>query len=281
MGVYHNSAIISRMDAPLPSITLNCTQCGGELHPDEGQVFLVCPYCSSTVYLDKAKVVFHWYLAPTLDEPRARGALMRWMAGNQTVKDLDKKSHIVSHSFEYFPIWYFRNRVAGGREETSLEPAAATSVSELRKLKLPAGDLRRYSPDIEAQAHAPNVPLDSAVKWAQGRLGSNITPVEQSLVHVPLHTFKYEFKGQPYTALVEAGTGEVFANVFPAKAEAPYLAAGIATALVFLCLATFPLVGMAVEPATGLWVGAGACAAVGLILAPILFGFAAWVAAKV
>ena len=82
------------METNLPQNVLNCTQCGGELHPDEGQLFLVCPFCSSAVYLDKSRVVFHWYLAPTIDEGKAAAALRRWMAGNQTVKDLDEKAQI-------------------------------------------------------------------------------------------------------------------------------------------------------------------------------------------
>jgi hypothetical protein len=54
--------------AGIPEHQTLCTHCGGELHPDQGQIFLTCPYCSSTVYLDKSQVVFHWYMAPTLDE---------------------------------------------------------------------------------------------------------------------------------------------------------------------------------------------------------------------
>ncbi len=90
------------MELHSPANVLNCTQCGGELHPDEGKIFLTCPYCSSTVYLDKSQVVFHWYLAPTLDEAKGRASLARWVSGNQTVKDLDKKSRLVGSSFEYF-----------------------------------------------------------------------------------------------------------------------------------------------------------------------------------
>jgi DNA-directed RNA polymerase subunit RPC12/RpoP len=83
------------MDTPPVATRLSCTQCGGELHPDEGQAFLTCPYCGSTVYVDKSQVVFHYYLASTLDEAKGRGFLARWMAGNQTVKDLDQKSRVV------------------------------------------------------------------------------------------------------------------------------------------------------------------------------------------
>ncbi len=260
--------------------TLNCTQCGGELHLDEGQSFVTCPYCSSTVYVDKAQVVFHWYLAPTLDEAKARGALARWMAGNQTVKDLDKKSRLTSIAFAYFPVWLFKRRTPAGKEELFLEPAAATSVSEIKSLKLLAGDLRRYQDDLEAEAQAPTVPLQAALGWLSGRGTPLNEIVERSLVHIPLFTCKYTFQDKTYTALVEAGTGAVLANLFPAKSEAPYLVAGIAAAVVFLCLATFPVIG-AIAGGSGMMLGLLACSGLGVIAAPTLFAVAAWVAAKV
>jgi hypothetical protein len=80
---------------------------------------------------------------------------------------------------------------------------------------------------------------------------------------------------------VEAATGSVFANIFPAKAEMPYRLVGCLTALVFSCLATFPLVGGAVEGSAGAGVGLLACAGVGVVAAPLLFGLATWVAAKI
>jgi predicted RNA-binding Zn-ribbon protein involved in translation (DUF1610 family) len=266
--------------APIAS-TLTCTQCGGELHPDEGQMFVTCPYCASTVYVDKARVVFHWYLAPTLDEAKARGALARWMAGNQTVKDLDKKSRLVAVSFGYFPVWLFKRRTTAGKEEIFIEPAAATSVSELKTLKLPAGDLKKYAPAITPEAVEPSVPLQAAITWLEGRGVRRDEMAEQSLVHIPIFTIKYAYQNQPYTAIVEAGTGGVFANIFPAKAEAPYLLAGGLTGIVFLCLATFPVVGGIALRAEGALIGLAICSVLGLIAAPILFMLAAWVAAKV
>jgi DNA-directed RNA polymerase subunit RPC12/RpoP len=265
---------------PLENVLL-CSQCGGELHPDEGQIFLTCPYCASTVFIDKAQVVFHWYVAPTLDESRARAALARWMAGNQTVKDLDQKSRITSVQFEYFPLWYFKHRGEDGREEIILEPAAAISISELRSLNLPAGDLRKYDPDLDAQAHAPSVPLEAALGWLEERGLPAGQVAERALVHIPLFTFKYSFRGQNYTALVEASTGGVFANLYPMKAEAPYLLAGGLSAAVFLCLALLPLAGALLDDLSGFGLGLLACSGLGLIAAPALFALAAWVAAKV
>ena len=229
------------MTAPVPANTLTCTQCGGELHPDEGQIFLTCPYCSATVYLDKSRVVFHWAIAPTLDEAQARGALNRWMSGNQTVKDLDKKSQVVSVTFRYFPLWYMKWGEKG-REETGLQPAAATSITELTALNLPAGDLRKYEPASDAQSEEPTVPLESAVEWFRQK-HSTAEIRETALVHVPTFLFKYQHAGKIFTAVVEGASGNVLASVFPAKAEVPYVMVGGVSALVYLCLALIPLFG--------------------------------------
>ena len=275
-------------DSPaIPEHQTQCTQCGGELHPDQGQIFLTCPYCSSTVYLDKSQVVFHWYLAPTLDEGQARQALFRWMAGNQTVKDLDKKSQVTEVKFQYFPIWYLKRRqangssLAAGKEDILLEPGAAISVSELRNLKLPAGDLRKYTSQLDAEATAPSVPLDTALGWLEERQIPRAEIVERALVHIPLYSYKYRYRDSEYLALVEGGTGGVVANIFPAKAEAPYQTIAVISALVFLCLAVVPLVGIMIGGQGAFWISTLVCLGGSLIAAPVLIALAAWVAAKV
>jgi hypothetical protein len=105
--------------------------------------------------------------------------------------------------------------------------------------------------------------------------------IERSVVHIPLYTFKYAYQDNPYTAIVEAGTGGVFANIFPAKAESPYLLAGGITAFIFLCLATFPVIGALIDSGSGLGAGLLACLGIGAVAAPVLFALAAWVAAKI
>ncbi len=269
------------METDLPEAGLHCTQCGGELHPDEGQIFLTCPYCGAEVFVDKSQVVFHWYLAPTLDEPKAKAELARWMAGNQTVKDLDQKAQVMGGSFEYFPLWYFKRLQPGGKETIFLELAAATSVSELRQLNLPAGDLRAYDPSLELQVAKPTVPLQAARTWLAERQAPVQEISEQALVHIPVFTFKYNYLGNSYTALVEAGTGGVFANIYPAKAEAPYRLAGGLAALVFLCLASFPVIGALSNYGNGMGIGLAVCAGAAILVAPFLFALAAWVAARI
>jgi hypothetical protein len=267
------------MATPSISTPLNCTQCGGELHPDEGEIFVTCPYCGATVYLDKTQVVFHWRLAPTLTEQQAGEALARWMSGSQTVKDLDKKARVTGYAFEYFPLWYFK--VRRGKDETiELQPGAATSITELRRLTLPAGDLSKYDPALDAKSVEPTVPLPAARDWLlQSRPGAEVR--ESALVHVPIFIFKYVFRNQVFTAVVEAATGAVLANIYPAKSEAPYLLAGGITALVYLCLASFPLLGGAFSSTNGSGIAMGVAIGLGLLAAPFLFAFAVWVASKI
>ena len=263
-----------------PATVLTCTQCGGELHPDEGQTFLTCPYCSATVYVDKSRVVFHWYLAPTLNENQGRAELARWMGGNQTVKDLDKKSTVSSVSFQYFPVWFFKYE-EDKSEQISIEPAAATSITELRRLRLPAGDLRNYDSSLEAQCQAPSVPLETATEWLHKSKGESASIKETSIVHIPLYTIKYNYDGHTYTALVEAGTGEVIANIYPAKAEAPYLMAAGITAVVYLCLALIPVI-FSLFSGSGISIlGVGICAGLGVVATPFLFALAMVIASKV
>jgi predicted RNA-binding Zn-ribbon protein involved in translation (DUF1610 family) len=264
-----------------PENTFPCTQCGGELHPDEGQIFLTCPYCESTIYVDKSRVVFHWYLASTLDENKARTHLARWMGGNDTVKDLDKKAQLKGSSFEFFPFWYFKTRDNVGTEQIWLEPAAATSISELKKIKIPAGDLRKYENSIKSQLHNPTIPLTTVTKWLAERIPSETNVIETALVHIPIYSFKYTYKDESFTAIVEGATGGVFANIYPLKAESPFQLIGGLAAFVFLCLATFPVLGSLVYDAEGLAIGSGLCIGLGLLATPFLLVLAIWVAAKV
>jgi len=266
--------------APLPTTDFNCAQCGGALHPDEGQVFLTCPYCHSAVYLDKSRVVFHWSLNRTVAPEEAAANLRRWMAGNQTVKDLDRKSQVTTTTFQYFPLWYVKAREAG-KDRISLEPAAAISISEIKSLDLPVGDLQKYDSALDAEAVQPSVPYPALLNWLAGRGVEQDKILEAALVHVPVYLFKYQFAGKTYAAMVEGGSGKVFANIFPPKAEAPYHLVAIVATLGFLFISSFPLLGYFIDREVGLPLGVLACLVGGAVFAVPVFALAAFVSAKV
>src|SRR5512138_2383280 len=116
--------------------TINCRQCAAPLTVEQGQPFVTCRFCGATNFIDKARAVFHYLVRPTVREDGARAALNRWMAGNATVKDLDRKAHVDSVAFQDLPIWRVRGTVQNN-ERFVLKPAAALSVSELQQLNSP------------------------------------------------------------------------------------------------------------------------------------------------
>ena len=125
------------------------------------------------------------------------------------------------------------------------------------------------------------MPLETSLKWLAERGISDEQITERSLVHFPLYFYKYSYQGDHYSAIVEGGTGEVFANIYPEKAEAPYRLAGCLAALTFLCLATFPIIGGVINSFEGFGLGLLLCSGVGILVAPLLFALGVWVAAKI
>ncbi len=214
---------------------VNCTQCGGLIEAGEGELFLTCPYCSSAIYVDKRKVVFHYVLASTLGQEDAEKALRRWMAGNETVKGLEEKSKFAVPDFYYFPIWYFKVR-KNGEERVMTELAASTPIVDLRDIQIPAGDLRFYEPsEFEGKNFRdPEMLYDAALTWLKRKGASPEDVIESALVHVPIYQMKYEYNGGFYSAAVEGSSGRVYASVFPAKAEAPFYAVAAVAFSLFL-----------------------------------------------
>lgn len=204
---------------------VKCPQCGGENTVPVDEKFFECQFCGSAVYVDKSKVVSHFVISCNFKKEEVEGNLRRWMAGNFQVKDLDKNAQITQVSFYYFPMWYFKIKDGAG-EKIYLQPASSTSISEIKKISIPAGNMKVFdkSEFNEKDFITPDVLYNSAKSWVQ-ETGVNTDQLQESdLVHIPFYQFYYNYKNQQYTAIVEASSGMVYANLWPAKSEAPFRA---------------------------------------------------------
>ncbi|MGH2575669.1 MAG: hypothetical protein ACRDFC_08235, partial [Ignavibacteria bacterium] len=165
---------------------IKCTQCSADVEVKQDETFIECPYCASALFLDKRKVVFHYVIASNFKPNEAEGNLKRWMAGNHTVKDLDKKSQIAKTNFYYFPVWYFKTMGEAG-DKIHIEPASTTSVSEIKKIQIPAGALKFYDKSLynDSEMVKPDVLYESAKSWLQNSGVDLNTVKEAALVHIP------------------------------------------------------------------------------------------------
>jgi hypothetical protein len=178
-------------------------------------------------------------------------------------------------------MWMARAMVAG-QERVFLEPASAEAVSELKRAALPAADLEPYQSLFDESSTQATVPYDamlSRLEEQQALEAKDI--VEVALVHMPVYRFKYAYKEERYTAVVDAASGEVFANIYPAKWEVPYRSIAIAAFVGYFVVSLIPLFfflsGGLIELGTGMLIYA--LAAAGLAV-PIFFA-ALGISAKV
>jgi LSD1 subclass zinc finger protein len=258
-----------------------CRQCNAPLSVEQGTQFVTCEFCGTTNFVDKGRAVFHYAVRTTVRENDALAALRRWMAGNKTVKDLDKKAQIDRPIFEYFPMWLVRV-VQNGQEKVLLEPAAALSVSELKDIVLPAGDLEPYDHNLDSTAMAVTVPYEAMLHWLEDDDGVQQGQIKEvSLVHLPVYQFKYTFGDRRFTAMVDAASSKVFANIYPSKWETPYFAIGAAAFAAYCCAALIPLGGFLTYEGTGLLVGILAYIVIAIIVAIPIFIAASVISAKV
>jgi len=208
-----------------------CSQCGGENEVPTGHRFVTCVFCGTTLFVDRAQVVFHYRLPPLLAQEEAAAALRRWMAGNDTVKDLDRKAEIEDLEAISFPVWLFRTSESGA-ERVFFEPAAPTPDPQVAELSIPAGRLEPYRPEDDAmRVIDAQVPLETALGWLEQR---QVGPIhETALVRVPFWRSRYRYQGKTYHAAVDASTGAVLAGVYPEKAESPYVLVAVLGLILF------------------------------------------------
>ncbi len=229
------------MTDQVAATSINCRQCAAPLAVEQGQPFVTCRFCGATNFVDKSRAVFHYLVKLTLREDEARAALNRWMAGNATVKDLDRKAKVDSLAFQYYPMWLVRTTVQQN-ERVFLKPAAALSVSELGQLNIPPSDLVPFDAHVDGVIVSPTVPFETMRQWLiddQHIAPENIT--EAALVHVPVYVCKYAYNNRRFTALVDAASSRVFANIYPAKWEVPYVSIGLAAFAAFFVLSLLSL----------------------------------------
>lgn len=264
------------MDALPPATQALCQQCSAPLTVEQGTAYTECQFCGATNVLDRGRSVFHYVVRETVRQEDAEAMLRRWMGGNKTVKDLDKKAIISQIHFQLFPMWLVR---VGQQQDEAvlLEPAAAISVSELKQLKVPAADLEPYDAIPGAEAVVATVPYNAMLNWLADDYRVQPDAIrEAAIVHLPIYLIKYSYKSRSYTAVVDAATGEIFCNIYPSKWEAPYQMLGAIAFVVYFLAALAPVGGYMVGGdaglATGLaiFIGLAVVAAVPIVVAAMV-----------
>ena len=95
------------------SVGLNCPACGGAISIVEGEDTLVCPYCSSTLFIEGDQGVSTLAFKNRLNRQAAIDATMSWWTHGWKARDLKRAGGITEVYPIYLPFWRASTRVAG------------------------------------------------------------------------------------------------------------------------------------------------------------------------
>jgi len=212
---------------------VRCTQCGATIEVAPGARLQQCEYCSTALVIDGSASLFHQIMVPTITGNKVSAHLRRFLAGTQTVADLDKKAKIGEPTLEYFPFWAF-TVVSDREEQVVLEPALPSALVGLQAINLPAGETQPASQHLSGSAPLlePEIPRDTALEWLRNKRG-DVEIRTTVLYHLPLFKIGYSYKGKTYSSAVDGVSGKVFPADFPVKAETPYVLVAILAIIIF------------------------------------------------
>ncbi len=198
---------------------------------DSGIHFSKCAYCDSTVFVDRAGVMFYYALPFTIDEDKARAIFRRWTAGPLMAKELEKGAEIVSFDKIYFPVYQFKRDV-DGREKVEIRPAKGTTLAGMQELKIPPGDITLYDASFntgDARVEDVEINMDAYLEDLPG------TGKEQALIYFPIYQITYRFNNEEYTAVLDGSGGAVYTSTFPTRSSFPYaMVAGVGFGIAFV-----------------------------------------------
>ncbi|MEW6756781.1 MAG: hypothetical protein AB1347_01050 [Acidobacteriota bacterium] len=178
---------------------VRCASCGADFSPERDRPFLECPFCASTLYLDRARTFPRLVLPPVLSASRAVLELRNaWRSGElPELPVLETKGLLL-------PFWSVR-----GRESQGAVPAFSPRPSCLEEFRLPGAGARvgeAAPPGFEA------VPCSqgASTAWMGAGEGTSFT-----LFMVPFFRIRYGSPRRTYTAWVDGVLGRTLFEETP------------------------------------------------------------------
>jgi hypothetical protein len=189
---------------------ITCTQCGAKVPIEHDSAFLRCPYCETALYVETDRTVKHFQMTAAVGEKDIVPLLQRKLAGFE----INAPVSLGAVKPLWFPFWRLDAKMGGA----VMVPAAPAPLEDLASVKPPAGDLQLYTEREGERVVAPELLLEDAVVEGWKALGAT-EPLEfasASLVHLPLREVDYTCHNSRHRSVIEAVSGEVHADDWPA-----------------------------------------------------------------
>ena len=186
------------------TMEVTCTQCGGAVKIEGESPFLSCGYCQSTFFAGRGLSIDTWLVRPLLskDEGIANVTTFLTGAGVNIDEILIQGEQLLLPFAEY-----------EGTINQVIVPLYLMKVS-LNSFKTITGDKEAYSgKELPHWKHLlPDQKSEETLDWKSQKKGKTF-----HIVYYPFYIINYSINDNEFMALVDAVTGEAFADEIPAS----------------------------------------------------------------
>ena len=183
-----------------------CSQCGAKIDIEDGRRFIICPFCRSSLLVEKDRTFECFYLEHKRNDIWAKAFLLSQMK-DAGIADEPKDLTI---GFAYFPIWHITH--SDGVSFT--RPAAHTTHTEISSFRVPAGDLIYYDREKDdlGETAEPAIPPEAATHWTKGDRDSVNGLVRLWLVYLPIYFFSFKIDGVQHKASIIGDFARIYSD---------------------------------------------------------------------
>lgn len=197
---------------------IKCAECGADVEISIAEAFIQCPYCDSTLYLDRARTFMHFLLKPVVSATRAKDLLFDEWKQNEL-----KPLPVREIRGKLLPFWRVKT---GGTGETI--PAFPPPHGPLTRYRLPAAEAEFFT-ETPRGFEKVDCSEASSAHW-EGETDLKAF----NLFHVPFFEVETGSDKGLYKVWIDAVSGKVFYDESP-----PSLESGISTRFWFVMIALF------------------------------------------
>ncbi|MBN1573126.1 MAG: hypothetical protein JW984_08020 [Deltaproteobacteria bacterium] len=184
---------------------LTCSQCGAKIKIDQFKRFLTCPYCKSSLVVERDRTVECYVLRHGRNDIWVRGVIRGWFKRTGVEEDVEE----IRIDFKLFPVWHasFENG------QTVTQPAAKTLHTEISSVKIPAGDLKAFDRDTSLiEVMTPDVSHEAAAVWTTDTHDEKREVKRLWLVYLPIYFIDYRENGERHRASVVGESTKIYSD---------------------------------------------------------------------
>jgi hypothetical protein len=189
---------------------IKCSQCGADIEVLEDVLFLICPYCNTSLCLLTEQSFPHYIVPATL-----RG---RHIA--QIIRDFNKQYNIKSdvNNFNselfYFPFWKIETQIRG-QQQLFIQPAISSHFRWLYKFSIPGVNLKFFSESYLQNNDIlvdPQITHQEIVKDYVSMNEVKQKDMKGMLIHYPFMRVDYSSEKGEFTLWIDASHHRLIAS---------------------------------------------------------------------